>query len=340
MSDGPVTGREHRGARAACRRITSSRSCSSSVARTSCTSTRGAHGGYASRGRPTRSPSATSSRPSEHSTFDVHCVTHPVEAERCSVVARLQHPARVGAPAAPDRRSARQCAPERPADAGERGARARGTAEPVVIGSAVSRCPSCRADAPAPVRLFRSFRDDRALLRRSAAYAASLMQEPSRRTSTGCRATPRVATSTMRGGSCDICGAPSASSWHSVTHSTTARRPRCCARCSIGCRRITTSTAELIELAERQFNARLSAYRDAFTSRGMDAGDARRAEPARVFRRADSGDDPVVQRGAELVAEYLASAQALRSVAASRSFRRRARAYRERRLLPSATSTR
>ncbi|MEO7456662.1 MAG: Rrf2 family transcriptional regulator [Gemmatimonadaceae bacterium] len=48
------------------------------------TSTRGAHGGY----QLARAPEAITVHDvisaSEHSTFDVHCVTHPVEAERCA----------------------------------------------------------------------------------------------------------------------------------------------------------------------------------------------------------------------------------------------------------------
>ena len=47
-------------------------------------STRGAHGGY----RLARDPQELTVRDvisaSEQSTFDVHCVTHPVEAERCA----------------------------------------------------------------------------------------------------------------------------------------------------------------------------------------------------------------------------------------------------------------
>ncbi len=47
-------------------------------------STRGAHGGY----RLSRPAAEITVRDvisaSEHSTFDVHCVTHPVEAERCA----------------------------------------------------------------------------------------------------------------------------------------------------------------------------------------------------------------------------------------------------------------
>ena len=47
-------------------------------------STRGAHGGY----RLARSPESISVRDviaaSEHSTFEVHCTSHPVEEERCA----------------------------------------------------------------------------------------------------------------------------------------------------------------------------------------------------------------------------------------------------------------
>ena len=48
------------------------------------TSTRGAHGGY----RLARAADQITVRDvisaSEHSTFDVHCVTHPVDGERCA----------------------------------------------------------------------------------------------------------------------------------------------------------------------------------------------------------------------------------------------------------------
>ncbi|MEO8622217.1 MAG: Rrf2 family transcriptional regulator [bacterium] len=48
------------------------------------TSTRGAHGGY-NLARPANQITVRDViSASEHSTFDVHCVTHPVEAERCA----------------------------------------------------------------------------------------------------------------------------------------------------------------------------------------------------------------------------------------------------------------
>jgi hypothetical protein len=70
----------------------------------------------------------------------------------------------------------------------------------------------------------------------------------------------------------------------------------------------------LRDLAERQFNARLGAYRDAFTSRGHGTPALRLAQNMLAFAGGPiRGDDPVVQRGAELVTEAIASAnEALR----------------------------
>ena len=65
----------------------------------------------------------------------------------------------------------------------------------------------------------------------------------------------------------------------------------------------------LRDLAERQFNARLSAYRDAFTSRGHGTPALRVAQNLLAFAGGPiRADDPVVRRGAELVADYLAAA--------------------------------
>jgi len=66
---------------------------------------------------------------------------------------------------------------------------------------------------------------------------------------------------------------------------------------------------DLRELAERQFNARLSAYRDAVTTRGHGTPATRVAQNLLAFAGGPiRADDPVVIRGAALVAEYLASA--------------------------------
>ena len=69
--------------------------------------------------------------------------------------------------------------------------------------------------------------------------------------------------------------------------------------------------AKLVELAERQFNARLSAYRDAFTSRGHGAAVTRVAQNLLAFSGGPiRADDPAVTRGAELASQYLAASNA------------------------------
>ena len=68
---------------------------------------------------------------------------------------------------------------------------------------------------------------------------------------------------------------------------------------------------ELLELAERQFNARLSAYRDAFSARGQGATEIRVAQNLLAFSGGPiRTDDPAVQRGAALVAGYLTACNA------------------------------
>ena len=71
----------------------------------------------------------------------------------------------------------------------------------------------------------------------------------------------------------------------------------------------------LLELAERQFNARLSAYRDAFTSRGHGLATTRVAQNLLAFSGGPiRADEPAVMRGTEVVAQYLAeSNSALRA---------------------------
>ena len=65
----------------------------------------------------------------------------------------------------------------------------------------------------------------------------------------------------------------------------------------------------LRELAERQFNARLGAYRDAFGSRGHGTPALRLAQNMLAFAGGPiRADDPVVQRGAEIVADTLTMA--------------------------------
>jgi hypothetical protein len=165
------------------------------------------------------------------------------------------------------------------------------------------------------MRLFRSFRDDRALLKRSAAYAAVLMQEPA------ADDVEWLAREATRG---------------DVDH---ARWELRYARRSIGILVAQRDALDdrtpsevlrallhrmhkdpnvddaLRDLAERQFNARLGAYRDAFGAKGHGTPALRVAQNMLAFAGGPiRGDDPVVQRGAQLVAEYLAQAnEALRA---------------------------
>jgi hypothetical protein len=65
----------------------------------------------------------------------------------------------------------------------------------------------------------------------------------------------------------------------------------------------------LRDLAERQFNARLGAYRDAFGSRGHGTPALRLAQNLLAFAGGPiRADDPVVKRGAEIVADTIAMA--------------------------------
>jgi hypothetical protein len=165
------------------------------------------------------------------------------------------------------------------------------------------------------MRLFRSFRDDRALLRKSAAFATVLMAEPSAE---------------------DVEWLSSVATRGDVDH---ARWELRYLRRSIGVLVAQRDALDdrtpsevlrallhrmqkdhnvddaLRDLAERQFNARLGAYRDAFTSRGHGTPALRVAQNLLAFAGGPiRGDDPVVQRGAELVADAIASAhEALRA---------------------------
>jgi hypothetical protein len=159
------------------------------------------------------------------------------------------------------------------------------------------------------VRLFRSFRDDRALLRKSAEFASVLMAEPA---------------------SSDVEWLSSVATRGDVDH---ARWELRYLRRSIGflvaqrdalddrtpsevlrallhrMQKDANVDPSLRELAERQFNARLGAYRDAFTSRGHGTPALRLAQNMLAFAGGPiRADDPVVQRGAEIVAETISRA--------------------------------
>lgn len=164
------------------------------------------------------------------------------------------------------------------------------------------------------MRLFRSFRDDRALQRRSAVYAATLMQEPSSED------VDWLASQATRG---DVDHAI----WElrylrralgilvTQREALDDRTPSEVLRGLVErMRKDANVDDDLRDLAERQFNARLSAYRDALTSRGDGTPALRVAQNLLAFAGGPiRANDPVVQRGATLVAEILrASGQTLR----------------------------
>src|SRR5256885_15076642 len=159
------------------------------------------------------------------------------------------------------------------------------------------------------MRLFRSFRDDRALQRNSAAYVSVLMEEP----------TPA-----------DVEWLSSQATRGDVDHAIwelrylrralgilVAQRDALDDRTPSEVLRTLADRMhkdpkvddDLRELAERQFNARLSAYRDAFTSRGHGTPAMRVAQNLLAFAGGPiRANDPVVQRGAALVSEIVNSA--------------------------------
>lgn len=161
------------------------------------------------------------------------------------------------------------------------------------------------------MRLFATFRDDRALLRRSASFAESLMAEP---------ADADVAWLTEKGTRGDVDHAR----WElrylrraigvlvAQRDALDDRTPSAVLRALLErMDRDRNVDPELRELAERQFNARLSAYRDAFTSRGHGTPAMRLAQNLLAFAGGPiRSGDPVVTRGTSLVEEQLARANA------------------------------
>lgn len=165
------------------------------------------------------------------------------------------------------------------------------------------------------MRLFRSFRDDRALQRGTASYVAAIMAEPA-------PADVEWLAGRATRGDAD----------HAVWELRYLRRalgilvaqrdalddrtPSEVLRAlAVRMARDPNVDSELRELADRQFDARLSAYRDAFTSRGYGTPATRVSQNLLAFAGGPiRADDPVVVRGAELVTDYLsASAEALRA---------------------------
>ena len=170
------------------------------------------------------------------------------------------------------------------------------------------------------MRLFRSFRDNSALLRRSAAYAATLMEDPA------AADVDWLATDATRG---DVDHAQ----WElrylkralgilvAQRDSLDDRTPSEVLRALLHrMQKDRNIDVELHDLAERQFNARMSAYRDAFTSRGHGSPTLRVAQNLFAFAGGPiRADDPAVQRGAQLVAEYLAASNAALQAAFGRA---------------------
>ncbi len=161
------------------------------------------------------------------------------------------------------------------------------------------------------MRLFRSFRDNRALLRRSAAYVAALMQEPAPGD------VEWLARDATRG---DVDHAM----WElrylrralgilvAQRDALDDRTPSESLRALVHrMQKDRNVDGGLVELAERQFNARLSAYRDAFTSRGQGSPTLRVAQNLLAFSGGPiRTDDPAVRQGAEVVSRYLLESNA------------------------------
>ena len=161
------------------------------------------------------------------------------------------------------------------------------------------------------MRLFATFHDDRALLRRSAAFADSLMAEP---------ADGDVAWLAEKATRGDVDHAR----WElrylrraigilvAQRDALDDRTPSAVLRALMDrMDRDPNVDPELRELAERQFDARLSAYRDAFTSRGHGTPAVRIAQNLLAFSGGPiRAGDPVVQHGAGLVEESLTRANA------------------------------
>ena len=159
------------------------------------------------------------------------------------------------------------------------------------------------------MRLFRSFRDDRALLRKSAEYAAVLMAEPA-------AGEVEWLSSVATRGDADHARWELRYLRRSVgilvaqRDALDDRTPSEVLRALLHrMGKDPNVDSALRELAERQFNARLGAYRDAFTSRGHGTPALRLAQNLLAFAGGPiRGDDPVVQRGAEIVAETIGAA--------------------------------
>lgn len=161
------------------------------------------------------------------------------------------------------------------------------------------------------MRLFASFRNDRTLLRRSAAFADALMAEPADEDVSW------LAENATRGDA-------DHARWElrylrralgilvAQRDALDDRTPSVVLRALMErMDRDRNVDADLRELSEGQFNARLSAYRDAFTSRGHGSPALRVAQNMLAFAGGPiRSGDPVVLRGAQVVDASLQRANA------------------------------
>lgn len=161
------------------------------------------------------------------------------------------------------------------------------------------------------MRLFATFRDDRALLRRSAAFADRLMAEP---------AAEDVTWLTDKG----TRGDSDHARWElrylrralgilvAQRDALDDRTPSAVLRALMErMDRDRNVDGDLRELAGRQFNARLSAYRDAFASRGHGSPAMRVAQNMLAFAGGPiRAGDPVVMHGTTVVEAMLERANA------------------------------
>ena len=159
------------------------------------------------------------------------------------------------------------------------------------------------------MRLFGSFRDDRALLRKSASFASVLMDEPA---ASEVEWLSQVATR----------GDADHARWElrylrrsvgvlvAQRDALDDRTPSEVLRHLLQrMQKDPNVDPALRELAERQFNARLGAYRDAFGSRGHGTPALRLAQNLLAFAGGPiRADDPVVKRGEEIVGDTIAMA--------------------------------
>jgi len=161
------------------------------------------------------------------------------------------------------------------------------------------------------MRLFRSFRDNRTLLRRSATFAAALMREPdvsdvewlARDATRGDTDHALWELRYLRRALGILVAQRDALDDRTPSESFRALLHRM--------QKDRNVDGGLVELAERQFNARLSAYRDAFTSRGHGSANMRVAQNLLAFSGGPiRTDDPAVRQGGEVVARYLLEANA------------------------------